>query len=261
MVVFELLLRRPPALDGGQLAERLRQFDPAFREAVVVTGTGRPTEPFVVQLGEHTVALTLFSMPHPDAKAVEAALQASHYDQSRKTAARNHRAYIRGELSTDKPVSLDGMVVLAGVMGALSSADALVVVHLAARASLPAQALMPEPVEGERLPTLRAFPLGLFYVGFVKYQIEGEEGVWMATHNAALVGLPEFTMHVPDHSWGQTVLDIFDRLHRYLLQSGACFSPGDTATLGPEFTVRFEAPDEPLEFMSPGRSWLVVTTQ
>jgi hypothetical protein len=258
-MIFDLLLRHPGTLERDQVVGNIRRFDPAFSRAAIVSGTGVPDAPFILTISEQRIALSVHTEAHPQSAELAASLSSAHYEQALKTAARNHHGFIRAEWITDSPVVLDAMVTLAGVLGALYSPDALVVIHAAAHASLPAQALAPEPIDGRRLPILRAFPLGLLFVGFSKYEIEGREGIWMATNNAALLGLQEFAMHAPDHSWGQTVLDIFDRLHRHALKSGAVFNAGDTVSLGTDLTLRFIAPTIPLEFMTTGHLWLIVS--
>lgn len=257
-MIFDLLLRHPGTLERDQVVGNIRRFDPAFSRAAIVSGTGVPDAPFILTISEQRITLSVHTEAHPQSAELEASLRSAHYEQALKTAARNHHGFIRAKWIAGSPVDLDAMVTLAGVLGALYSPNALVVIHAAGHASLPAQALAPEPIDGRRLAILHAFPLGLLFVGFTKYEIEGQEGIWMATHNAALLGLPEFAMHVPDHSWGQTVLDIFDRLHRHALKNGAIFTAGDTVLLEPELTLSLDGPNRPLEFMTAGHLWLIV---
>ncbi len=185
------------------------------------------------------------------------AIEHAPYPVSIRSAAVAHKSHVSVRLTDRTRSWLDSCAEWMVVASNFAEAtNAIVVAHLAAGASLPAAILLPDDDANERWAILRAIPLGLLITGFKKYQIEGEPGVWMATVCANALGLPEFAMHVPDHSHGQRTLDLFDRLHRHLLSTAAVFRPGDRITVGKGQDLQLAAMPDNLPFVHSGQHWL-----
>lgn len=233
----------------ADLQPRMSAFDPALTGSLVALGHAR---------WQYTVASTEFEIEFHaqpiSARALASAIDHAPYPASVKAAARTHRAHWCVRLQASAGPWLDRCGMLLAIVGALAQTEgAIAVVHCAAQASLPAAALIPDA--GERLQILRAYPLGLLITGFQKYEIAGEPGLWMASVDAHALGLPEFAMWVPDHTHGQATLELYDLLHRHLLQSAAVFRPGDRITAGQqELRVAVLPPDLP--FARADRRWL-----
>ncbi len=104
---------------------------------------------------------------------------------------------------------------------------------------------------------LRTLPLPILYCGFVKYDVEGTPGVWMRTHGAPLLGLPDFAAHAKGHEEGQRYFDLFDDVFRYLRESGAEMAPGHTMQVGETEFLRLRAPTEDESFLESDGDLLV----
>lgn len=188
------------------------------------------------------------------ADTVAAAVDHAPYPDSVKRSARAHSAHWSVRLNASHAPWLDRCTLLLGIAGVLAlGSAAIAVVHPRACASLPAAALIPDG--GERLQILHAYPLGLLITGFQKYEIEGEPGVWMASVAAHALDLPEFAMWAPDHTHAQATLELYDQLHRHLLQSAAVFRPGDRISAGQQ-ELRVAALPPDLPFARADRRWL-----
>jgi hypothetical protein len=233
-------------------------FDSALSDARVVSGAGTPGDPWLLEVAGGRARIAFDDRPHPADADLEAAIAWAHYGAELKEAARGHGSHVEIALVTENADPLERYALLAGIAGALAGPDALVVVHKAAHASLPAAALRAEPGAGGRLATIRALPIPLLFCGFVKLEVEDEPGVWMRTWRADLVGLPDFAAHVSGHDWGERVLDTISALYRHLTRTGTKFRPGDTATVSPGVTLAFQAPDPDLEFLAARGELLVL---
>lgn len=246
-----IVLRASDSVDRSDVEARLARFDPALAS---VGGRG----PFDYRRCTFEIDV---AGPPLDAPALAAVVDHAPFPEATKAAARAHRSCVGVRLIASEAPWLDRCATLMSVAGALAAAtDGVAVAHLAAYALLPAGALVPDGDAAERWEILRAIPLGLLITGFRKYQIEGEPGVWMATVCANTLGLPEFAMHVPDHSHGQRTLDLFDRLHRHLLSTAAVFRPGDRITVGKGRDLQLAAMPENLPFVNSGQHWLQLRT-
>lgn len=92
------------------------------------------------------------------------------------------------------------------VAGALSSMGAVAVLNESAHTSLPAGVFKSQELGKHSLEILReGFPLTSLFCGFVKYEVEDIEGVWMRTYGADCFGLPDFAAHAQGHHEGQKI--------------------------------------------------------
>ena len=98
--------------------------------------------------------------------------------------------------------------------------------------SLPAGVFTRASLGDESLELLRSLPLTMLYCGFVKYEVEGTEGVWMRTYGADRFGLPDFAALAEGHHQGEFCSNIFNNIMAYLLQSGAEMDAGHTMQIG-----------------------------
>jgi hypothetical protein len=103
------------------------------------------------------------------------------------------------------------------------------------------------------LEQLRTFPIPALFCGFVKYDVEGVNGVWMRTYGGHLMGLPDLATLAPGHERGEEVFGLFSSIYTYLRSSGARFEAGQTMQVGSDTFMRLRAPAEGEYFLdSPG---------
>lgn len=194
----------------------------------------------LVGWGSHVVRLVGISAPMPP-DVVDSCVGPSHYPQALKARARSHASHLLLYYSGKVPSTLDQYVALAAVGGAMSHFGASVILNEAAHTSFPADALSGTDIEGDTLSLLKTLPLPILYCGFVKYDVQGVEGVWMRTHGAHLFQLPDLALHASGHHEGQQYFDLVTTILSYMLESGARIEAGHTMDVGPTL-LRFRAP-------------------
>ena len=247
-------------LSSEAVTKALRSYHPSMAKARCEIEPGLNQEGNVFGLagwGKHVVKLVGFDLPMP-AEAVEACVGPSHYGPELKQQARAHRGHLLLFYAGHEDDALEQYVALAAVAGALARLGALVVLNESARTSFPAQALSGSGGRGDVLEMLRSLPLPVLYCGFVKYDVEGVEGVWMRTYGAHLLGLPDFAALAAGHHEGEKYFELFTNLLNYLRNSGATLGAGHTMQVGPETYLRARAPAEGEYFLESEGELLVV---
>jgi hypothetical protein len=245
---LQLLFPSRLRLDINSLTRSLRGFHPSLSEARFepeAPGHGLEAEIGTARWGRHAVQVVNFDMPMP-APVVEQCVAPAHYGAELKARAREHRSHALLFYAGEEEEPLEQYVALALVAVALAKEGALVVLNESAHTSFPAQALVPE--EEELLESLRTLPLPALYMGFVKHEVEGVEGVWMRTYGGPRMGLPDLAWHARSHGEGQETFSLFSGLLDYLRRSGARFGDGQTAELG-ERHIRIRAPRKQESFL------------
>jgi hypothetical protein len=240
---LQLLLPDAIRLAPLQIRDRIRAFHPDLAAATVqadpaLADQGTPL--ILVRWGRHTVRIVGFDAPMP-AAVIESCVPPAHYGKALKQRARAHQAHALLFYDGDEPSPLERYAALATVAMALAPPEAFIL-NEAAHTSLPVSSVAAAVGGGDRLERLRSLPLLMLYLGFVKYEVEGQRGVWMRTHGGQVLGLPDLAMLAPGHSEGQKVFEILDRILSYVLVSGAAIEPGHTIEAGPGQFLRFRAP-------------------
>ena len=197
-----------------------RAYHPSMKQARVET---EPTlaQVFAAGWGNHVVRLVGFDAPYPS-EALEACVAPAHYGQDLKQQVRASRSHVILYYAGHEANPLDQYVALAAVAGALAEQNGLAVLnehaHVAAGRRL--------QCEGTRRGKPRSaadIPLNLFFCGFVKYEVEGVDGVWMRTYGADVFGLPDFAALAEGHHEGERYSGIFNNVMHYLLEAArAC---------------------------------------
>ena len=153
---------------------------------------------------------------------------------------------------------MEQYVALACVAGCLDNLEASVVTNETGHTSLPVSVLGPGQTEGDQLDLLRAIPLLHLYCGFVKYDIDGVDGVWMRTYGLHEFDLPDFAFHAKGHHQSEEIFDIFTNTLEYLRESKAEMDVGHTMQVGEDFFVRLRAPEEDEVFLESKVEMLVM---
>lgn len=257
-VCFEILLDRERHDDPARCLSAVRSFDDVFRTAGLRSGRGSLDDPYILDVCGEVAHIGFCDHPHAPGQDLEEAIAGGQYGADIKKAAREHRAFIEICLLSENLPVLDRMAILGGLAGALTDSGSLVVAHKAAHSSLPAAALARDEAHRDPMNIIRAIPPPLLFCGFVKYEVEGLPGIWMRTLRADLIGLPDFAANVPDHDWGNKVLETITSLYGHIEQTGAVFHPGDTASLSADVNLTFEAPNPELEFLAARSDLLVI---
>jgi uncharacterized protein DUF4261 len=231
------------SLDAGRLTSALRAYHPSMSGAAfeIDADTAQQGTPLgLAGWGKHVIQAVGFNVPMPS-EVVEACVQPAHYGQDLKAQARAHGSHALLYYAGYEPSPREQYVALAAVAGALASQSAMVVLNESGRTSVPAQILAAGEVQGDSLENLRTLPLPFLFCGFVKYEVEGVQGVWMRTYGAYLLGIPELAALAEGHHQGTTYFEIFSNIMDYLLSSGASFEAGHTMQVGEDTFMKLRA--------------------
>lgn len=228
---LQLLFPSKLRLNVAEVAEGLRALHPALAQARFEpdgkASTAMGAEVGVARWGKHQVQVVLFGVRMPTA-GVEPCVAPAYYGAELKARAREHTAHALLFYVGEEPDPLEQYVALAVLAVALAKQGALVVLNENAHTSFPTQPLVPEPGE-DLLEQLRTLPLTALYVGFVTLQVPGAAGVWMRTHGAPRMGLPDLAWHAQSEAEAYDTFQLFSGLLEYLRVSGARFDAGHTA--------------------------------
>lgn len=228
---LQLLFPSKLRLHATALAEGLRALHPALAQACfeldAQASAAMNAEVGVARWGKHKVQVVLFGVRMPST-VVEQCVAPAYYGAELKTQAREHTAHALLFYVGEEPDPLEQYVALAVLAVALAKEGALVVLNESAHTSFPTRPLVPDKGE-DLLEQLRTMPLTALYVGFVKLQAPKAQGVWMRTHGAPRMGLPDLAWHAQSDAEAYDTFQLFSGLLEYLRASGARFDEGHTA--------------------------------
>ncbi|WPG38209.1 DUF4261 domain-containing protein [Variovorax sp. EBFNA2] len=254
-VALTVLFADALTIDVAALAQALRAYHRSTGDARCEI-TEEPG-PFLALAGwkNHVVRMVGFDVPMP-AESVEVCVAPAHYPQELKAQVRAHRSHVILYYAGYEASVLEQYVALATVAGALARLGALVVLNESAHTSLPA-AVFDADIEGDSIELLRDLELPALYCGFVKYEVEGVQGVWMRTYGAHHFGQPDFAALAEGHHEGEKYFELFGNVLRYLIDSGAEMGAGHTMQVGEDKFLRLRAPLEAEYFLDGPEAVLV----
>ncbi len=256
---LELLFQQMPTLDAAGVVRALSAYHPSMGKArceMAAELTDKGQLFGLVGWGTHVIRLVGFDTPMP-AKPTEYCVRGAHYSAELKTRARQHGAHLLLYYGGYETSPLEQYLALAAVCGALASFGAVVVCNESAMMSLPAE-LLAEMAGQEAIDVLREMLLLHLFCGFLKYTQKDRPGVWMRTHGAHRLGLPDLAVHASRHDQGEMYFDAFETIFRYLLDSGAVLDAGHTLQIAEEMFFRFRRPREDEAFLASPGAILVV---
>lgn len=226
------------------LRAALRAYDRRLAEAEVELEHGDEAGVVAVMRWPGAEIALLGAQAPIDPAELELCLRHSHYGMELRERARAHGAHYRVTARAPRGASLEGYLACATAAGALASVGGFVVVHAAARTSLPAaQVARRGPAS---LDALERLSLPLLAVGFGKYELAGGSAVWMRTHAAQLFGLPDLAFEAGSHDDAPRVAELFDAVLRHLAREAAALEAGQTLELdGAAYALRALRAEEP----------------
>jgi hypothetical protein len=245
-VGLQVLFDEPPKCKTADLTRRLRAYHPTMTKAtfeVADVGAENQSAYGLAAWGKHVIRFLAFDAPIP-ATVLESCVDPAHYKQPMKQRARANRAHALLWYGGNETDVLEQYVALAAVAGSLAGLGASVVTNETGHSSLPAGVLEPGQADSDQLELLRALPLLHLYCGFVKYEVEGVDGVWMRTFGAHEFGLPDLAFLAAGHHQGEDTFELFSNILGYLRESGAELGAGHTMQVGPDMFIRLREPDE-----------------
>ena len=257
---LQALFKNKLALDSTSLTAALRSYHRSMARARCEIEPELRKKGTVLGLAgwrKHVVRLVGFDAPMP-ADAVERCVAPSHYGPDLKKEVREHASHLLLYYGGHDPSAHEQYVALAALGGVLSQFGAIAILNESAHTSFPADALSGIDTGGDIMELLRTFPLLFLFCGFVKYDVEGTGKVWMRTHGAQLLGLPNFAARAEGHHEGQRYCDIFENILGYVRDSGAHLAAGHTMQIDTEEYLRFREPAESEAFPGDDSDLLVV---
>lgn len=256
-ISLQVVFSAPLALTADALTAALRAYHPDMRQARAEIEPDMPELLAMVGWGKHVVRLVGFNAPYPQ-ESIEACVAPAHYPADVKAQVRAHVSNVLLYYAGFEQDPLEQYVALAAVAGALSDFNAVAVLNEHAHTSLPAGVFTRESMGDESLELLRSLPLTMLYCGFVKYEVEGTEGVWMRTYGGDVFGLPDFAVLAEGHHQGEQYSGMFNNIMAYMLDSGAELAAGHTMQIGETSYMKLREPAESEYFLHGPATVLVV---
>ncbi|GKX54154.1 hypothetical protein SOASR030_02660 [Leminorella grimontii] len=237
------------SIDESKLEQTLRGFDSSMKQARCQRDPELGDFFALVGWGKHVVRMVGFNAPFP-AEHLEKCVGPSHYGAEMKEQVRANESHVLLWYAGYDDNVLEQYIALALVAGALERFGALAVLNESAYTSLPAGVLGEMAAAKDGADILRyGLPLTMLFCGFVKYEVEGVDGVWMRTYGANGFGLPDFAVLASGHEEGQKYSDIFSNILRYLLDSGAEMVAGHTMEVAQGQVMKLREPAESEYFL------------
>lgn len=250
---LQVLFAEPLAITEAALADALRAYHPTMAKARAEIAPDMPEFLGMAGWDKHVVRLVGFNAPYPK-DALEACVAPSHYPAAMKDEVRAHASHIILYYAGFETDPLEQYVALAAVAGALTGFKALAVLNEHAHTSLPAGVFAAESLGEESMDLLRTLPLNMLYCGFVKYEVEGVQGVWMRTYGGDAFGLPDFAALAAGHDEGEVYSTTFNNIMSYMLESGAELAAGHTMQIGEDAYLKLREPAQEEYFLDgPGQ--------
>jgi hypothetical protein len=250
---LQVLFAGPLAIAEDTLTAALRAYHPSMAQARAEIAPDMPECLGLAGWDKHVVRMVGFNAPYPK-DALEACVAPAHYPATVKDEIRGHASHVILYYAGFEEDPLEQYVALAAVAGALTGFGAMAVLNEHARASLPAGVFEAESLGEESLDLLRTLPLNMLYCGFVKYEVEGVDGVWMRTFGGDVFGLPDFAALADGHHEGETYSNMFNNIMGYLRESGAELAAGHTMQIGENAYMKLRDPSKEEYFLDgPGQ--------
>jgi len=238
---LQVLFAAPLAISEAALTDALRAYHPTMQQARAEIAPDMPEFLGMVGWDKHVVRLVGFNAPYPK-DALETCVAPSHYPATVKDEVRAHVSHIILYYAGFETDPLEQYVAMAAVAGALANFKALAVLNEHAHTSLPAGVFADESLGDESMDLLRTLPLNMLYCGFVKYEVEGVQGVWMRTYGGDAFGLPDFAALATGHDEGEMYSTMFNNIMGYMLESGAELAAGHTMQIGEDAYMKLREP-------------------
>lgn len=240
---LQVVFAAPLAVQADALAAALRAYHPDMRQARAEIEPDMPQLLGMVGWGKHVVRLVGFDAPLPH-DALEVCVAPAHYPAPVKEQVRAHVSHVLLYYAGFDEDPLEQYVAMAAVAGALGRFNAVAVLNEHAHTSLPAGVFTDDSLGDESLEVLRTLPLTMLYCGFVKYEVDGVQGVWMRTYGGDRFGLPDFAVLADGHHQGEEYSNMFNNIMAYMLDSGAELAAGHTMQIGEHSYMKLREPQE-----------------
>lgn len=249
------LFAGPLPMDQRRLAVAIQRHHASLQRATVEVGVATPEAHALalVGWGAQQVRIVAFNQPIPP-EVLEVCVAPAHYGAEQKAQARAHQSHALLYYSGQESEVLAQYQALALIAGAFASLGCVAILNEAAHTSVPGSFFKGE---GDALQLVQSLPLLMLYCGFVKYEVEGTDGVWMRTYGNQLFGLPNFARLSAGHHQGTETMETFTNIMMYMLKSGAKMAPGHTMQVGNDLFMKLRAPTAAEYFLRDGQPMLV----
>lgn len=239
-LAFVVLFPEQLNIDPVLLKTKLREYDPSMQSAMVdiepeLNASG--TTFGLVGWGKHVVRLVGFDAPIPH-DTLDVCVGPAHYSDEYKDQAYQHQSNLILYYAGYETDPIQQYVALSAVVGALADMGAIIVINESAHSSLPTVVFSHKDASGSMFEMIESLPLLMLFCGFVKYQVDGVQGVWLRTYGAYHLSMPDFAVLAAGHEESEYYFEMFSNLYAYLQSSGATFSDKDTMQVGEDAYMR-----------------------
>ena len=257
-ISLSVLFKGKLDFDKNQLKEALLKIDPSIKNIQYETPFEQLDGGCYLLIGWDKHVIQLIGMNHPyPANPLEPCIASAHYSQDIKEQVRHHDSHLMLFYKGYEQDVFEQYLALARLAASFATFNALAVVNEHGHTSLPIESLL-ELVTDEDGIDLLSTSLPTLFCGFVKYQVENVDGVWMRTYGADAFGLPDFAVLAKSHDESEYYFTLFSNVLNYLRESGATMVAGDTMECGDDKMMSLRAPNNDESFLKDEGNVLVV---
>ncbi|OCG60726.1 hypothetical protein A9G41_00240 [Gilliamella sp. Nev5-1] len=204
----------------------------------------------------HVIKLIGINALYP-ADVLEICVAPAHYSQDIKDQVRENNSYIILYYTGYEKDILEQYVALTQFAVGFEHCDMSALINAKAHQILATHVASALANEQKGVYLLRNC-LPLFFIGFVKFNVDRFDGVWMRTYGADVFGLPDLAILANSHEDSEKYMNMFNNLLLYLRDSGASIQAGHTTedTEGKKMLLRSPSAQE--SFLQNGGMVLVM---
>lgn len=245
-------------INENELKQALSKIDPSIKDIQYESPFGQLDEHLYAVIGwdKHVIKLVGLNAPYPT-DALEPCVAPAHYDEDIKEQVRHNDSHVLLYYNGYEQDVLEQYLALTRLAASFAQFNALAVINGEAHTSLPIEGVC-ELITSEDGIDLLSTSLPTLFCGFVKYQVENVDGVWMRTYGADVFGLPNLAALAKSNDDCEHYFSLFSNVLNYLRESGAQMVAGDTMECGDDKMMRLRAPYDDEYFLKDENNLLVI---
>ena len=247
---FHVLFEGTVDVDQAKLQDAVQSAHELMSEAECefcdADESGSDLHSLLIGWGEHIVRIDFHDESLPSHE-LERCVNGAHYDDALKDRALSCKSFATLTYAGHRPAPLEQYVALSLVAGALTSLGGFVVANPEAKTSIPVAELTVD--DGDLFRYLREMPLLFLYCGFIETIVPDDGGVWLSTHGAHAVGLPDLAIHSEQVEDSEKYFWLLENVLRYIRKMNILLKPSHTMQIGEGEFLRARFPDPAESFL------------
>ncbi|NUF50126.1 DUF4261 domain-containing protein [Gilliamella sp. ESL0250] len=241
-----------------KLLKTLRKVDSSMKNIRLPSSIEQITDgaDTLVAWGQHIIKIVGFNAPCPS-EILQPCIENSQNTQELKQQVSNHQSHVILYYVGFEEDLVEQYVALTQFAVGFEYCDMSALINAKAHQILATHVASALANEQQGVYLLRNC-LPLFFIGFVEFNVDHFDGVWMRTYGADAFGLPDLAILANSYEDSEKYMNMFNNLLLYLRDSGAAIQAGHTTedTEGKKMLLRSPSAQE--SFLQNGGMVLVM---